>query len=47
MQEAKMSQHNELIKTLSTLARVITIYTVLNVSTTPFLRKKTFFSERD
>lgn len=43
----KMAQHNELIKALSTAARVISIYTVDSLSYSAFIRKKAFFSECD
>jgi len=42
-----MDLHNEMIKSLSTAARNITKYTIVNLSSTPFIRKKSFFSERD
>jgi len=43
----QFDQHTDLIKALSTLARNITIYTVLSLSYTAFIRKKAFFSECD
>jgi hypothetical protein len=45
--EHKEEQHNDRIKTLSTAARVFTIYTVDNLSYSAFIRKKAFFSECD
>ena len=46
-EDCKMAQHNDLIKALSTAARVISIYTVDSLSYSAFIRKKAFFSECD